>query len=99
MGMLAGVTDCRRSRKWGCRGRLALGFKPRCGSQARGGTHGFGREGGGPCGLGKSQDHVALGYSLLPCDLGSRKDFTWKKKGEKTLAGEPWEGPSHMALD
>ena len=27
--MLAGVTDCRRSRKWGCRGRLALGFKPR----------------------------------------------------------------------
>ena len=44
-------------------------------------------------------DHVALGYSLLPCDLGSRKDFTWKKKGEKTLAGEPWEGPSHMALD
>ena len=25
--MLAGVTDCRRSRKWGCRGRLALGFK------------------------------------------------------------------------
>ena len=27
--MLAGVTDCRRSWKWGCRGRLALGFKPR----------------------------------------------------------------------
>ena len=26
--MLAGVTDCRRSWKWGCRGRLALGFKP-----------------------------------------------------------------------
>ena len=30
MGMLAGVTNCRRSRKWGCRRRLVLGFKPRC---------------------------------------------------------------------
>ena len=30
--MLAGVTDCRRSRKWGCRGRWVLGFNPRCGS-------------------------------------------------------------------
>ena len=35
MGMLAGVTDCRRSQKWGCRGRLALGFKPRCSSHTR----------------------------------------------------------------
>ena len=25
-GMLAGVTDCRRSWKWGCRGRWALGY-------------------------------------------------------------------------
>ena len=33
-GVLAGVTDCRRSQKWGCRGRLALGFKPRHGSHA-----------------------------------------------------------------
>ena len=23
--MLAGVIDCKRSQKWGCRGRLALG--------------------------------------------------------------------------
>ena len=38
-GMLAGVTDCRRSWKWGCRGRLALGFKPRCGSHNRGEDH------------------------------------------------------------
>ena len=34
-GMLAGVTDCRRSQKWGCRGRLALGFKPRLSSHTR----------------------------------------------------------------
>ena len=26
------VANCGRSRKWGCRGRLALGFKPRLGS-------------------------------------------------------------------
>ena len=29
------LSDCRRSRKWGCRGRLALGFKPRCSSHTR----------------------------------------------------------------
>ena len=34
-GMLAGVSDCRRSRKWGCRGRWVLGFKPRLGSHRR----------------------------------------------------------------
>ena len=33
--MLAGVTDGRRSQKWGCRGKLALGFKPRHGSQRK----------------------------------------------------------------
>ena len=33
--MLAGVTDGRRSQKWGCRGRLALGFKPRHGSHTQ----------------------------------------------------------------
>ena len=32
--MLVGVTDCGTSWKWGCRGRLALGFKPRRGSHA-----------------------------------------------------------------
>ena len=35
MGMLAGVTDCRRSGKWGYRGRLALEFKPRHGRHTR----------------------------------------------------------------
>ena len=29
IGNAGGVTDCRRSRKWSCRGRLVLGFKPR----------------------------------------------------------------------
>ena len=40
--MLAGVIDCGRSWKWGCRGRLVLGFKPRSGSHAWLGHHGFG---------------------------------------------------------
>ena len=30
--MLAGVTDYRRSQKWGCKGRWVLGFKPRLSS-------------------------------------------------------------------
>ena len=33
--MLAGVADCRRSQKWGCKGRWALGFKPRPGSHKK----------------------------------------------------------------
>ena len=57
--MLAGVTDCRKSWKRGCRGRLALGFKLRHGSHTResttqlqrsrkGGSRGFrGEEGVG----------------------------------------------------
>ena len=43
--MLAGVTDC-RSGKWDCRGRLALGFKPRHRSHRERGPRGFGGEGG-----------------------------------------------------
>ena len=49
--MLAGVTDCRRSQKWGCKGRWALGFEPRpgshresrpCSSEVNRGSHGSG---------------------------------------------------------
>ena len=43
----------------------------------------------GPHGLGKCQDHEALGCSLLPHGLGSRRDFAWKTRGERTLAGGP----------
>ena len=50
--MLAGVTDCRRSQKWGCRGRRALGFKPRRGSRREGRSRGFGGEERGPLGFG-----------------------------------------------
>ena len=31
----------------------------------------------------------ALGCSFLPHGLGSRRDFAWKKRGERILAGGP----------
>ena len=40
-------------------------------------------------GFGESQDQEALGCSCLPCGLGSKRDFAWKKRGERTLAGGP----------
>ena len=58
--MLAGVTDCRRSRKWGCKGRWALGFKPRCGSH-RGGRPRGSEVNRGPHGSGVNrEDHMVL---------------------------------------
>ena len=59
--MLADIADCGRSQKWGCRGRLALGFKPRHGSHAR----------KGPCGFWQERENcTALGLPL-PCSLRS----------------------------
>ena len=48
--------------KWGCRGRLALGFKPRCGSHTERGPRGFRGEGRGPRGFGGigGENHTAL---------------------------------------
>ena len=70
--MLAGVTDCRRSWKWSCRGRLVLGFKPRPSSH-----------------VGLLGTMQLQGAPFLPHGLGSRRDFAWKKRGERTLAGSP----------
>ena len=62
------------------------------------GPHGFGGEGGenhvalaewGPHGFDESLDYAALGCSLLPRGLGSRRQFAWKERGERTLAGGP----------
>ena len=88
--MMAGVTDCRRSRKWGCKGRWALGFKPRSGShrkedhavlRGKGEDHEVLKE--------SREDHVVLECFFLPRSLGSRRDFAGKKRGERTLAGGP----------
>ena len=61
--MLSGVTDCRRSQKWGCRGRLALGFKSRCSSHTRKRTTQFwGTRERGLCSFGgvAGENHAAL---------------------------------------
>ena len=62
--MLAGVTGCRRSQKWGCRGRLVLGFKPRSTSQTREKTVWlWQRRGRGSCSFGRvnREDHTVFG--------------------------------------
>ena len=43
----------------------------------------------GPHSFGESWDHAALGFSLFPCGLGSRRDLAGKKRCERTLAGGP----------
>ena len=55
------------------------------------GPHSFGGEEREPRSFdgGGREDHVALGCSLLPCGLGSRRDFAGKERGERTLAGGP----------
>ena len=45
---------------------------------------------------GKEDDHVVLECFFLPRSLGSRRDFAGKKRGERTLAGEPWEGAAWL---
>ena len=60
-GMLAGVASCGMSQKWGCRGRLALGFKPRHGSHARG-DH---------TALLRKEGTTRLWWASEPCSLGS----------------------------
>ena len=47
---------------------------------------------------GKNEDRVFLGCFFLPHDLGSRRDFAGKKRGERTLAGGPMRR-CHMVLD
>ena len=84
--MLAGVTDCRRSQKWGCKGRWALGFKPRPSShRVEETTRLQSKWGGDHAALKESrEDHEVLGCFFLSCSLGSRRDFA-RKKGERGL--------------
>ena len=51
----------------------------------------------GPCGFDESQDHIALGCSLLPRGLGTRRDFAWRKRVKGLLLGEMRR--CHMVLD
>ena len=52
MGMTAGITDCRRSRKWGCRGRRRWDLNSGTAVKPERGLCSFGRE--------KREDHAAL---------------------------------------
>ena len=68
-GLLASVASCGRSQKWGCRGILVLGFKPRHGSHDRKNHVAL-----------AEKNHVALARENLtafgfplPCSLGSQK--------------------------
>ena len=58
--MLAGVTDCGRSQKWGCRGRLVLGFKNPGMSAKPGWGHAALARGCKHTALARGWDHVAL---------------------------------------
>ena len=75
MGMLAGVTDC-RSQKCGCKGRWALGFKPRHSSHRKRGPHGSGVNREDHMVLkGKGENHVVLKEKREDHEvLGERKE-------------------------
>ena len=79
--VLAGIDDCGRSRKWGCRGRFVQGFKPRHRSHVRDNHVVLGL----PCSLGNRRDNEGLG-------TGTMGDLAGKERGERTLTGETCEG-------
>ena len=76
--MLAGVTDCRRSQKWGCRGIFAPGFKP-VAAATQGRATGSSVRLGETCGFGQVVELCILGWNHavlglpLPCSLRSWK--------------------------
>ena len=79
--MLAGVTDCESSRKGGCRGRLALGFKPRHSSYTQGEPPSFGRAGTPWLG----QELGPRSFGVLPFAMQPRKQerLCREEKGRK----------------
>ncbi|KAF6104247.1 hypothetical protein HJG60_011247 [Phyllostomus discolor] len=74
MRVLSSVANCGRSQKWGCRGLLAWGFKPRCGSHWRE-NHVVLAE----CGLQQPlcrEDHLAVALQRGPQPM-QRERTTW----------------------
>ena len=80
--MLAGVTDC-RSWKWGCKGKLALGFKPRHGSHD--GSHQAALGLPLPCSLGSQQARCSSDAELSLSSLGECRRDAAGRKGVKGL--------------
>ena len=91
--MLAGVADCRRSRKWGCKGRWALGLKPRPGSHRKGGPQGFGRERRGSCSFGEVKGRGPRGSVV------NRKDHAVLRGKEEDHAVLKGKEEDHEVLE
>ena len=82
MGMLVSVADCGRSQKWGCRGRLALGFKSRHGSHYKKNHAAFGLP--SPCSLGSQKVRRSSDAEL---SLSSSEECRRDAAGRKGVKG------------
>ena len=75
-GVLAGVPNCGRSQKQAAEEDWHGDVNPGLAAML---------DCSGPHILGENHDHVALGCSLLPCDLGSRRDLAGRKGVKRLL--------------
>ena len=80
-GVLAGVAGCERSRKWGYEGSSRLGFKLQVGHHQVQGRQ---------C-RARVRDNTGLRGTMQDNESG-HCETSRKKRGERTLAGRPWEG-------
>ena len=92
--MLAGVTDCRRSRKWGYRGRLALGFKSRRGGHDKKNHAALGLP--LPHSLGSQKARCSSNAELSQQFGRMQERGCGKERGERTFAGGPREGTTQV---
>ena len=81
--MLAGVADCGRSWKWGCRGRLVLGFKSRCNNHDKKNHEALGLP--LPCSLGSWKARCSSDAELSLSSLEECRRDTAGRKGVKGL--------------
>ena len=81
-GMLAGVANC-GSQKWGCRGRLAPGFKPRLGSHDKKNHMALGLP--LPCSLGSWKARCSCDAELSLSSLEECRRNAEERKGVKGL--------------
>ena len=98
-GRLPGVADCGRSQKWGCRGRLVPGLKPRLGSHARRGNHAvWGLPWPHSLGSQKARCSSDTGLSLSSLEE-CRRDAAGKNGVEGLLLGGPGEGATRIWIE
>ena len=85
--MLTVVTDCRRSLKWGCRGRLVLDLNLGTAAIEKEDYVVLGTKGEDHVVWGEKREPRSFGVLLFAIQLRHRRDFAGKKRGERTLAG------------